>query len=101
MPTPISLVEEAFGVSRDQILGPQRWQPLAMARQIAMVLTMESQPYASMETLARQFRRDRTTLIHARNSIHDYCLTNPKIRILVDEMREKVQVRLDVPRSRR
>ena len=101
MPTPISLVGEAFGVSREQILGPQRWQPLAMARQIAMVLAMESQPYASMETLARQFRRDRTTLIHARNSVHDYCLTNPRIRVLVDEMREKVQVRLDVPRSRR
>lgn len=101
MPTPISLVEEAFGVSREQILGRQRWQPLAMARQIAMVLTMESQPYASMETLARQFRRDRTTLVYARSSVHDYCITNPRIRVLVDEMREKVQARLDVPRSRR
>ena len=41
----IQEVAKAFGVKEAQLMGNQRWYPLALARHVAMVLCLESHPF--------------------------------------------------------
>lgn len=84
-----------YGITEAQIKGPQRWQPLATARQIAMVLAMDAQPLASMEQVARYFRRHRTTLIYARKAVHNFEQFDPKTAKVIHALRKKFSRTLD------
>lgn len=88
-------VAQEFGVTEDQLVGNQRWYPLALARQIAMVLCLESRPFASSHTIAIYFRRHRSMCSHAVKKVSFACDTNPQVKEVVDRLREKLCRRLD------
>lgn len=95
MKTVVKEVAKAFGVKEAQLMGNQRWYPLAFARHVAMVLCLESHPFASSIVVARYFRRHRSMCAHAVRKVNAACETNPKIRRVVDNLREKLCRRLD------
>lgn len=87
----IDLVAKEFAVTPDQIMGRQRWQPLAMARQVAHVLSLEAQPYADPGHIARQFNRERTLLIHSRKAVANAEATDPRFKAKVGTLRIKLK----------
>jgi chromosomal replication initiation ATPase DnaA len=82
-------VAKVFGVTEAQILGPQRWQPLALARQVAMVITLESLPFNTQQQVSAYFRRHRTALVHARTAVLDQISYDQKLAKLVEILRKK------------
>lgn len=88
-------VAREFGVTEAQLVGNQRWYPLALARQIAMVLCLESHPFASSYMVARHFRRHRSMCSHAVRKVNYACETNPQVKRVVDRLREKLCRGLD------
>lgn len=88
-------VARAFNVTEAQLMGNQRWYPLAFARQVAMVLCLESHPFTSSFTVAKRFRRHRSMCSHAIKKVANACETNPKLRRVVDDLRKKLCERLD------
>lgn len=91
----IKEVAKAFGVKEAQLMGDQRWHPLALARHVAMVLCLESHPFTSTIVVSRYFRRHRSMCVHAVRKVNEACETNPKVRRVVDDLREKLCRRLD------
>jgi chromosomal replication initiation ATPase DnaA len=91
----IQEVAKVFGVTEGQLMGNQRWYPLALARHVAMVLCLESHPFASSIVVARYFRRHRSMCVHAVRKVDEACQTNPKVRVVVENLREKLCRRLD------
>lgn len=88
-------VAREFGVTEAQLVGNQRWYPLALARQIAMVLCLESHPFASAHKVSRYFRRHRSMCSHAVRKVNAACDTNPQVKRVVDRLREKLCRGLD------
>lgn len=84
-----------FAVTEEQILSRQRWQPLSTARQLTMLISLESLPFATMGQLARFFKKDRTALIHGRNTILDVITYDKNLRKVVDVFREKYVKSID------
>lgn len=82
-------VAQSFGVTEEQILGPQRWRPLATARHLAMMISVESQPKTPIAVIAKYFNKDHSTLIHARKTILRYSATEAKLKRLLDFFRKK------------
>lgn len=82
-------VAKVFGVTEAQILGRQRWQPLALARQVAMVIVLESLPFNTIQQVAAYFRRDRTALTHARTAILNQVTYDKKLARLIEILRKK------------
>ncbi len=82
-------VAKKFGFTEEQILGRQKWHPLGTARHLAMMISVESQPDKRMVAIAKYFKRDHSTLVHARKAILRYSATEPKLRRLVDFFRRK------------
>ena len=63
-----AVVSECEGVSRDEIFGERRRQPVAHARQIAMAMTYECCPEMSVTQIARMYHKlDHTTVLFAVN----------------------------------
>lgn len=91
----IQEVAKAFGVNEAQLMGNQRLYPLPLARHVAMVLCLESHPFASSIVVARHFGRHRSMCAHAVRKVNAACETNPKVRKVVDNLREKLCRRLD------
>lgn len=59
------IVGTFYGIRRVDLLGPEKSQPLARQRQIAMVMCREFSP-ASLTRIGNQFGgRDHTTVLHA------------------------------------
>lgn len=83
-------VAREFGVTEAQLVGNQRWYPLALARQIAMVLCLESHPFSSSYMVARHFRRHRSMCSHAVRKVNNACDTNPKVEEVVRRLRKKL-----------
>ena len=95
MKTVIKEVAKAFNVKEAQLMGDQRWHPLALARHVAMVLCLESHPFSSSYMVARYFRRHRSMCSHAVKKVNAACDTNPQVKRTVDRLREKLCRRLD------
>lgn len=83
-------VAREFGVTEAQLVGNQRWYPLALARQIAMVLCLESHPFACAHTVSRHFRRHRSMCSHAVRKVNAACDTNPQVEEVVRKLRKKL-----------
>ena len=88
-------VARLFGVTEELILGRQRWQPLATARQVAMLITLESLPFGTMQQVAMYFGKHRTALIHARSTILNVMSYDPKLAKVVEVLRKKYVKTLD------
>lgn len=88
-------VARIFGVTEELILGRQRWQPLATARQVAMLIALESLPFGTMQQVAMYFKRDRTSLVHARFTALDVVSYDPKLAKVVEVLRKKYVKTLD------
>lgn len=83
-------VAREFNVTEAQLVGNQRWYPLALARQIAMVLCLESHPFACAYTVSRYFKRHRSMCSHAVKKVNHACDTNPQVEEVVRKLRKKL-----------
>ena len=88
-------VAKAFKITEGQLMGDQKWHPLALARHVAMVLCLESYPLESTKIVAKRFRRTRSMCSHAIIKVNNACETNPKVKRTVNSLRKKLFPRLD------
>jgi len=84
-----------FGLTEEQILGRQRWQPLATARQVAMMIALESQPFGRMKQVSSHFFKHRTTMIYSRKTILAIMTYDQNLASVVDILRKKYVKGLD------
>ena len=95
------VMEDSYGMTKIQLLGVQRWQPLAMFRQILHALAAEMHPNVSMAELAKDFNRHRTAIIFSRDSVKEWCETDRMMKARVDDLRRKLKIVVDnsIPRA--
>jgi chromosomal replication initiator protein len=73
-------------VSRDDLVSPKRTAIVTRARQLAMYLSREATTL-SLAQIARAFRRDHSTVLHAVRSIERRMTTDPEISTQLDKAR--------------
>ncbi len=66
----IRVVCNEFNLTRSQILGDQRYRPIAFPRQIGMYLAA-LHSHLSLPAIGREFNRDPTTVLHAIKRVKD------------------------------
>lgn len=91
----VKAVAEEFGVTVDQIMSYERWQPLAVARQMAHLLVLQSTPYQPMEKVAKAFKRERTAMIHSRRFALNWLDTDPNVRAKFEKIKKKLKKKFD------
>jgi chromosomal replication initiation ATPase DnaA len=88
-------VARSFGVTEDQLLGNQRWHPLATARHVAMALCLEFYPMESTISVARYFRRHRSMCVHAIKKVDAIYHTNAEVYFIVGNLRARLRKKID------
>ena len=80
---------EHFNLTRQQMLGRSREQRYVRARQVGMVLCLEMVANASLSQVGRWFgNRDHTTVMHARDTVKELLVTDPKLAYAVERIRQ-------------
>lgn len=85
----IAATAEAHGITPKDILGASRMPRFAHPRQIAMALCREATG-ASYPSIARLFRRDHTTVLHAERAVA--ARMTPALAEAMDRIRERAGV---------
>jgi len=86
------VVCEHLGVAENKIRDKTRKKEIVLARQIAMYLAKEL-TLSSLKTIGLHFGgRDHSTVIHACNSIEDYKRNDSSFLLIIDEIRNKVEL---------
>jgi chromosomal replication initiator protein len=86
-----TIVAGQFDLTHAQLLGPRRLPRFVLARHIAMLLCLEMLPGASLPQVGRWFRRDHTTVLHARDVICRKIAADPKFAKKVEELRRIIK----------
>lgn len=89
----IARTAEAFDVPVEEILSDRRQKPVVVARQVAMTLARQLTP-ASYPAIARAFRRDHTTVMHAEERTAWRMVMDPNIDLLVAELADRLRQEL-------
>jgi len=85
------VVCDHLGIPEDLIRAKTRKQEIVNARQIAMYLTKEL-TNSSLKTIGLHFGgRDHSTVIHAYQTIEDSMNTDPKQKVIVQQLRSKLE----------
>jgi chromosomal replication initiator protein len=85
-----SVVAETLNMTVEDLLSPKRTAEIALARQIAMYLCGELTEQ-SQQIIARAFnKKDHTTFIHAQRKIRQMLKDDPKIRQIVNSVKNKL-----------
>lgn len=87
----VNAVSEQTGISRKQIMGRDRSEVIARARQIAMVLALEDEPGRTLLTVGRMFNRDHGTVIHAKRQISFMEQTDARFALTLSTLRKKLK----------
>lgn len=88
------IVAEHLGVPEDLLRAKTRKQEVVTARQIAMYLSKEL-TNSSLKTIGLHFGgRDHSTVIHAYQSIEDSIATDQKQKLLINQLRLKIERRI-------
>lgn len=87
----IGMVAEEWGVTIEAIHSRDRHSDVAMARQVAMVLTRECFK-SSLSEVGRMFSRDHGTVLHAERAVRAACETTQSIARRVDRLRSLLRV---------
>jgi chromosomal replication initiation ATPase DnaA len=69
-------VAEVYRVTPEEILGRSRFEPIAEARQVAMVITWRSLNGAWSKT-GRLFKRHHGTVMHAKSAVERRVMSDP------------------------
>jgi chromosomal replication initiator protein len=82
-------VGRAYRVSIHDLLSPKRTQHLAFCRQVAMYLC-RALTKCSFPEIGEYFRRDHSTVIHARNLIAQRMATDAEFRRSIETLRAQI-----------
>lgn len=82
-------VAARFGVSRRDILGPDRRAAVVKARQISMYVAYRVSGYGT-PTLGRYFRRDHATIINGRDKIKAAIKDDARLADIVTSLEAKI-----------
>ncbi len=86
------VVCEHLGVAENKIRDKTRKKEIVLARQIAMYLAKDL-TLSSLKTIGLHFGgRDHSTVIHACNSIEDYRGRDSSFQLIIDDIRNKVEL---------
>jgi chromosomal replication initiator protein len=87
----VDIVARAFNLTRDQLLGRDRSQNVALPRQIAMYLIREASN-ASLPQIGQALGgRDHTTVMYAIEKIADKVQTDPQFQMQVRRIQDQLQ----------
>ncbi len=83
-------VAEGYGMSVEDLTSSKRTAEVSLARQVAMYIS-RSHTEASLQQIGYAFKKkDHTTVIHACKKIAEMLKSDPKIRIFVDNITDKL-----------
>jgi chromosomal replication initiator protein len=83
-------VAEGYGMSVEDLTSSKRTAEVSLARQVAMYIS-RSKTEASLQQIGYAFKKkDHTTVIHACKKITEMLKSDPKIRIFVDNITDKL-----------
>ena len=81
-----------FGIDTNKVREKTRKQEIVEARQIAMYLSKKF-TQSSLKSIGLQFGgRDHSTVIHAINTVDERLSNNPKLKRIVKELEQKIEV---------
>jgi len=93
----VSMVADAFGVSVQNMVGPERRQEVVLPRQIAMYL-LRVEANCSLPKIGETLGgRDHTTVMHACQKVSDLLERDDKLRNQVIEIREQLYGQSKLP----
>lgn len=86
------LVCEFFGVEENKLREKNRRKEVVLARQVAMYLSKQMTKL-SLKTIGLHFGgRDHSTVIHSQTSIEQLALKDPKIKEVLETLRNKIEI---------
>ncbi len=88
----LQTVATYFGLAVEDLLGPSRKKPIALARQIAMYLLCSDTDLSLEQVGAFMGKRDHTTVLHGRDKVRNLMETDPTIRLHVQTVRERMRL---------
>ncbi len=88
----IDLVAKHYGTTRELVLSNQRYDAIMLPRHIAQYLATQIVTTLSLTEMARVFRRDHSSMIHARDKIAAAIETDPALVETINAIREKLKV---------
>jgi chromosomal replication initiator protein len=86
----VSVVADAFGVTVQNLVGPERRQDVVLPRQIAMYLLRVEAKYSLPKIGETLGGRDHTTVMHACQKVSDLIERDDKLRHQIIEIREQI-----------
>jgi chromosomal replication initiator protein len=86
----MSQVADSFGVSMENLIGPDRRQEVVLPRQIAMYLLREDANYSLPKIGEAMGGRDHTTVMYACQKVNDMLERDDKLRRQVIRIREQI-----------
>ncbi len=92
----LAAVSDAFGISRERILGRERTREVALPRQVAMYLLREEGGVSLPQIGDYIGGRDHTTVIYACDKVSDLIETDDRFRRQVLQIREKLYGKLSM-----
>jgi hypothetical protein len=97
MPMPVAIIQELvaahYGVDVAELRSNHRARRIARPRQVAMVLADALTGY-SINQIGQCFRRDHTTVLHAKRVIDELAAKDPGFRVELDGLRDRASARL-------
>jgi len=89
----LALVENSFGISREELKSKSRKGIVAWARQVAMYLGRRF-TLLSLEEIGRFFGRDHATVLYAYDKVSEAIRSQPSKQYEVEFLLKKLQARL-------
>ena len=87
----MNTASDFYGLTLNDLTGPTRKREITVPRQIAMYLTREMTGM-SLPQIGNAFGgRDHTTVMHSCKTVEAAMVTNPNLRLVVDEIKRLVK----------
>lgn len=88
----VALVENNFGIDRNELMSKSRKNVTTWARQVAMFLARQF-TLMPLEEIGKTFGRDHSTVIHAFQKVTETIAAHPQRRYEVEFLRQRLQSR--------
>lgn len=87
------IICEYFNISEDLVRAKTRKREVVQARQVAMYISKQLTQH-SLKTIGLHFGgRDHSTVIHSCQSVQNQMETDPKFRVILEEIRHMIELR--------
>lgn len=87
----IDVVAKHYGTTRELILSNQRYAGIMLPRHVAAYIASQTVTTLSLTEMGRVFKRDHSSMIHARNKIIAALETNTELAETINALREKLR----------